>query len=171
MACCSERGGRGISDLASKQCSMLSTVAPCFVHSLSKNAWLPSINPCRYSLSMIPCLGRSAFISWLSAIGTILIATGIVRERIPLLTTKSTAPGATTLAALAVTASLEMWSVVSSSRERAISFGDTQGIDPLQNEALAFDGVPPPVKDTVYFSRRIVQCSGTLPSHSTPESL
>nr|WP_236619770.1 hypothetical protein [Candidatus Synechococcus spongiarum] len=49
--------------------------------------------------------------------------------------------------------------------------GDTQGIGPLQNDALAFDGVPPPVKDTVYFSRRISQCSGTLLNHSTPESL
>ncbi len=51
-----------------------------------------------------------------------------------------------------------------------MSFGDTHGMRPPQKDASALDGVPPPENDTAYLSFRTSQCSGTSPSHGTPES-
>ena len=50
-----------------------------------------------------------------------------------------------------------------------MSLGETQGISPSQKSSRDLSGVAPPLKEASLQSGLTSQCSGTSPSHSTPE--
>src|ERR1700730_13086023 len=72
------------------------------------------------------------------------MATGNVCLRMPLRVTTKIEPVGIRLVALSFMACSEIWSSESWTSSPDMSFGDTQGILPVQYAGCFFDGVPPP---------------------------